>query len=284
MTTLQPLSLPHAFFLPTSAGVRFCLFHASQQKKTQGSVLYLHPFAEELNSTRRIAAQQARALAQAGFNVLQIDLLGCGDSQGDFSDATWQAWLQDAHQALQWLQEHANGPLWLWGMRCGALLATELAGTLTEAVHLLLWQPVGSGQQQLQQFLRLHAASQWLEAGNAKKQPPAHLLAQGQAVHIAGYTLSPALAEGLNAAKLHPPAHQNRGRLVWLELSARMDAQFSPASAAHLSTWRRAGWQVEEKMLHGPEFWQMVGLSEAHALIHATLHALVKGSECADAV
>jgi len=243
-------------------------------------VLYLHPFAEELNSTRRIAAQQARALAQAGYAVLQIDLLGCGDSEGDFSEATWAAWLQDGRQAIQWLREHSNGPLWLWGMRCGALLAAELASALAETVHLLLWQPINSGQQQLQQFLRLHTASQWLEAENSKKQSPAHLLAQGQAVSIAGYTLSPALAGGLSAAKLQPPFNQAAGRLVWLEMSARIGAQFSPAATAHLNTWRQAGWKTEEKMLYGPAFWQMVGLDEAPGLIHATLQALAKNGTC----
>lgn len=283
MTTLQHPCLPHAFFLPTSAGARFCLFHASQQEATRGSVLYLHPFAEELNSTRRIAAHQARCLAQAGFDVLQMDLLGCGDSAGDFSDATWEAWLQDAQNAVQWLREHGHGALWLWGMRCGALLAAALAGALAETVHLLLWQPVGSGQQQLQQFLRLHAASQWLEAGNARKQAPAQLLAQGQTVHIAGYGLNPALAKGLGAAKLLPPANHTAGRLVWLELSAHPGVQFSPASEAHLDAWRKAGWQTEEKMLQGPAFWQVVGLDEAPGLIHATLAALTKSDACADA-
>ena len=72
--------LPQAFFLPADGGQqRFCLFHPPQGTQHRGRVLYLHPFAEELNSTRRIVAQQARALAQAGYGVLQIDLLGqCG--------------------------------------------------------------------------------------------------------------------------------------------------------------------------------------------------------------
>lgn len=281
MTSSQPTPLPHAFFLPTDTGKRFCLFHVAQQTKAQGCVLYLHPFAEELNSTRRIAAQQSRALAQAGYNVLQMDLLGCGDSQGDFAEANWSAWLQDAHCALQWLQAHASGPLWLWGMRCGALLATELASTLTETVHLLLWQPVLNGQQQLQQFLRLHTASQWLENGNAKKQSPAYQLAQGQAVHIAGYTVSPALAEGLAAAKLQPPIRPAAGRLVWLELSARTAAELGPASAAHLNAWHMAGWQTEARMLSGPAFWQVVGTDEAPELLQATLQALSPASALA---
>ncbi|MBK8384562.1 MAG: hypothetical protein IPL11_02315 [Candidatus Accumulibacter sp.] len=41
------------------------------------------------NKSWRIVPLQARALATAGYAVLQIDLMGCGDSSGDFGDATW---------------------------------------------------------------------------------------------------------------------------------------------------------------------------------------------------
>ncbi len=48
-----------------------------------------------MNKSRRMAALQARAFAAMGFGVLQIDLFGCGDSSGDFSDARWDIWKQD---------------------------------------------------------------------------------------------------------------------------------------------------------------------------------------------
>ncbi len=269
-------ALPQAFFLPGDNGQRFCLYHPPQGSSPQGRVLYLHPFAEELNSTRRVVAQQARALAKAGYGVLQIDLLGCGDSSGEFADATWAAWLHDAQQARHWLLEQGGGPLWLWGMRAGALLAVQLAQQPQEGgdpTHLLLWQPVASGQQQLQQFLRLQAASQWL--GNASSgQTPAQALALGESVHIAGYTLSANLARGLGDARLTPPTAGPAGRLVWLEVSSTQPPQLPPASAKPLAAWRGAGWRVQAQSVNGPAFWQTVGTDDAPALIDATLAAL----------
>ncbi|HEY9209555.1 hydrolase 2, exosortase A system-associated [Acidovorax sp.] len=273
MSLVGRATLPQAFFLPTDTGLRFCLFHPPQGDARRGCVLYLHPFAEELNGTRRVVAQQARALAQAGYGVLQIDLLGCGDSEGDFADATWQAWLQDARLAHRWLQEHARGPLWLWGLRAGALLATALASELADPCHLLLWQPTLSGQQQLQQFLRLHTASQWLGTGNANGPPPAYLLDKDQSVDIAGYTLTPALAQGLAAARLQP-SQRLPGRLVWLELSAQAEPMLTPASVQQLALWRDAGWAVSALALTGPLFWQTVAHDEAPALLQATLDML----------
>lgn len=287
--------LPDAFFLPSATehtGQRFCLFHAPQGNPLRGRVLYLHPFAEELNTTRRTVAQQARALAQAGFAVLQIDLHGCGDSSGDFADATWSAWLQDAAQGYHWLSHNtsanananASSPAWIWGMRSGALLAAELAqrlqSTAPEAVNLLLWQPVISGQHMLQQFLRLHSASQWLGNGssNHNDPSPAQRLVQGESVAIAGYTLSPALAQGLGAARLQPPATASPARLVWLELSSQaapIPNAASPATTAALATWRTAGWQVHADTVTSPAFWQTFGIDATPALLHATQQALI---------
>ncbi len=74
---------PEAFFLPVANAQhsqRFCLFHPAQGRASGAPLLYLHPFAEEMNKSRRMAALQSRALAEHGYAVLQIDLLGCGDS------------------------------------------------------------------------------------------------------------------------------------------------------------------------------------------------------------
>ena len=57
-----------AFFLAAETamdGQRFCLFYPAQGHSIRGLVLYIHPFAEELNKVRRMAALQARSLAQA---------------------------------------------------------------------------------------------------------------------------------------------------------------------------------------------------------------------------
>lgn len=271
---------PHAFFLDAPhSGQRFCLFHTPRPGAPErGRVLFCHPFAEELNTTRRTVARQARALADAGFVVLQIDLLGCGDSSGDFSDATWSAWLADLQLAHAWLsdQQPATSPLWLWGLRTGALLASDLATRLPEPANLLLWQPFPSGQQQLQQFLRLHSAGQWLADKTTEKKEKgntlAEQLAQGQTVYIAGYPLNPLLAQGLAAAKMQPPAQHPPGRLIWLELGTQ--TAMSHATEKQLATWQQAGWQVTGQTVVSPAFWQNVETEAAPDLVPATLATL----------
>lgn len=260
-----------AFFLsdPASSNQRFCIHHAAQGPR-RGRVVYLHPFVEEMNKSRRMAALQAQALAAAGFAVLQIDLAGCGDSAGDFGDASWDAWVDDAVLAARWLGEHesADTPLWFWGLRAGALLATAAAARIDEPANLLFWQPATQGKLQLQQFLRLKAAAELAAGAKGVTEKLRAQLDAGEPVEIAGYMLAPALANGLAAAKLEAPARP--GRVVWLELSTQEPAELLPASQPALQRLRDAGCEVVAEVVRGPAFWQTTEIETAPALIDRT--------------
>ena len=258
---------------------RFCIHHAAAAP-LRGLVLHLHPFAEEMNKSRRMAAQQARALAQAGFAVLQFDLLGCGDSAGDHGDATWPAWLADTLWAARLLRERTaapHAPLWLWGHRVGALLAVQAAAALAEAGEpapgLLLWQPTVQGKTALQQFLRLKAAAEMLDGGaKGVTESLKRELAAGQAVEVAGYRLHPQLAAGLEAATLAPPPQP--ARAVWLEVAGGDAPELLPASRMAIERWRAAGWQVDAEAVTGPAFWQTTEIEDAPALLARGTQAL----------
>jgi exosortase A-associated hydrolase 2 len=143
-------------------------------------------------------------------------------------------------RATGWYAERAGKPLWLWGQRTGCLLANEAANRMKRPVNLLFWQPVLSGKQFLQQFLRLKAAAEML--GSDSKGVMERLrneLRQGDSVEIAGYLLSPALASGLEKAELLLP-HRS-GRVEWIEISSKTDGSLSPAAAARLTQWQAAG-------------------------------------------
>lgn len=268
---------PEAFFLPVADGQRFCLYHPPAGRP-RSALLYLHPFAEEMNKARRMAALAARQLAERGCAVLQVDLHGCGDSSGDFGDATWQGWLQDVCDARAWLGERCEAPLRLWGLRAGCLLAAEAAIRLDEPVGFLFWQPVVSGRQFLQQFLRLKLAGEML-GGEAKGVTAAlkRQLAGGQPVEIAGYTLSAGLTHGLEAAELRPPARASD--VLWLEVSMRDEAALPPASEKCIGQWRSAGCRVTAEIAPGPAFWQTAEIEEAPALSQATLAALAAATK-----
>lgn len=259
------------FFLPSERGQCFCLYHPPPDVGVvRGAVIYLHPFAEEMNKARRMAALQSRAMAAAGFAVLQIDLLGCGDSAGDFSDATWSVWKENVLLAYRWLRTQTLVPLTLWGLRGGCLLAASAAVDLPEKANFIFWQPAISGKLHWQQFMRLKMAGE-LASGTAKgiTEQLRRQLAAGEPVEIAGYTVSPALAKGLEAAELEPPACGAR-QVIWLETSMRDDATLAPVSQKRIEHWLMAGYAVHAKVVRGPAFWQTSEIEDAPELLATT--------------
>lgn len=272
------------FFLPCGEGQRFCLFYQAEGRLLQGHVLYIHPFAEEMNKARRMTSLQSRALAQAGFNVMQMDLLGCGDSAGDFGDATWQSWVDDVVQGCRYLQSRASRhspekppvPLWLWGLRAGCLLATQAAGQSGIACNFLFWQAPSLGQPLLNQFMRLRLAAglQGAQTQGVMKSMRQQL-DSGEPLDIAGYRLSAGLAQGLGQAALVPPALQGSSqRLEWFESSTLENASPSVVTTERFAHWKQAGFDARLHMTRGPAFWQSTEIEEAPALISATTAAM----------
>lgn len=265
---------PEAFFLPTVSGQRFCLFHQPDPlTAARGAVVYVHPFAEEMNKSRRMAALQSRAMAAAGYAVLQIDLHGCGDSSGDFGEASWESWIDDVALACDWLQQRSDADLWLWGLRTGCLLASAAAARMDTPSRLLMWQPVVSGKQFLQQFLRLKLAGELLGGdGKGLMERLREQLAQGESLEVAGYRLSPGLASGLERAELLPAAQTMR--VEWIELSGKPDGSLSPLASARIETWQSQGHRVRGHLVCGAAFWQTVEITECAALLDASILAM----------
>ena len=265
------------FFLKNGAGQRFCLYHRPAGA-SRGAVLYVHPFAEELNRSRRMAALQARRLAAYGYGVLQIDLYGCGDSSGDFGDARWDVWKHDLATAAAWLRERLEQPVTLWGLRLGALLALDYA---REARHplgpMLLWQPVGDGSSYLTQFLRLRTMGAKLGDESTTHPGTQELraaLQSGQTLEIAGYDLTSELAlaiDSLTAPEVMVPA----APVHWFEVVGTLGQGPGAATNRVAAAWRNHGADLQVHAVPGPPFWTTSEISTSPALLDATTTALL---------
>lgn len=279
MSVLSAVRPAEPFFLRVGDGQRFCLFHEPYPPaRCRGTVLYVHPFGDEMNKSRRMAALQARALAAFGFGVLQIDLFACGDSSGDFGNARWDIWTEDLVSARKWLENRAGGPFSLWGLRLGALLALDFARRQENTIDwIILWQPVINGEIFLNQFLRLQLASEILiHSGQRKTMGTAELrqqLGRGHSLEIGGYEISPPLAQaidGLRAAELSPGS----GNVHWFEIVAEPDRPMPSGGAKVVEKWRQEGLQPHVHLVPGLFFWATQEIAECPELISATISAL----------
>jgi exosortase A-associated hydrolase 2 len=198
-------------------------------------------------------------------------LLGCGDSSGDFCDASWDAWRGDVVHAVVWVRQRTSAPLTLWGLRAGCLLASNAAVDLQETPNFIFWQPVLSGKQHWQQFMRLKAAAE-LASGRGKEilDTLRQQVDSGESVEIAGYTVGNGLTRSLEKSELVPPYGQGV-RVAWFELTSRQDGRMAPASLRRIDQWRSAGYDVEAVQVEGPAFWQTSEIENAPLLLDSTL-------------
>lgn len=267
------------FFLSASPGKRFCLYHPPAGHSLQQAFIYLHPFAEEMNKARRMAALQAKALAAAGIGVLQIDLYGCGDSEGDFGDATWGIWKEDVTCARQWLLQKGFASVHFWGLRLGALLALDFVRDRKHEnapVKLILWQPVTNGKSFISRFLRLKLMSHLMsdeanEGGSV--QSLRKQLESGESLEVAGYMLSPALVSAIDTLKLSDMV-VNNSEIAWFEVSSEIERGLSSAGAAVVENWQRSGVEPKIVPVSCLPFWATQEISECTELIAATVEAL----------
>lgn len=266
------------FFLQVAGGQRFCLFHPPRGA-CRGTILYVPPFAEEMNRSRQTAALQARELAALGYGVLLPDLCGTGDSSGDFGDARWDIWKEDLRACSAWLAERFAYPPVLWGLRLGALLALDFACTSRQPVPaLLLWQPVASGEAYLTQFLRLRTFNAVL-ADNASEQTSTRALREalhaGETLEIGGYHLAPALAAAIDAL---PPLeqHQPPCPVHWFEAVGEGQG-LAPGAARVAQAWQDRHAALHVHPVHSPAFWAAPGIAAAPAWLAATSTLLREG-------
>ena len=233
----------------------------------RGTVVLLPPFAEEMNKSRRMCARMARCWAEDGWRVVRLDLYGCGDSGGEFRDATWSRWVEDLQTEVRRSIGETPGPLWLWCVRGGALFVEPIL-EVAPAAHVLLWQPVLSGAVHLQQFMRLRMAAGLFGAGKASSADatPAQQFAAGRSAEIGGYEVSAALAYGLQSAGLRSGTG-SRGRVVWLEVPSGEGASVSPATQRAVDAWRANGRDVCLELVPGAPFWQSTDIVENEGLL-----------------
>lgn len=266
------------FFLGEGDDARFCLLTSAAQPL--GTLLFVPPFAEEMNRSRRMVSLAAQAFAAHGWSVLQMDLHGCGDSEGDFGDASWPSWLRDLDRGHAWLQQQGHTRVALWSLRAGSLLVSDWLAQRDAAqpslpgLPWLCWQPVFNGAQYLTQFLRIRLGAD-LATSPQSSQVLGELrntLKAGEAISVGGYWLNANLAQSLGQSQLRPPP--SPGSMALLEVASGAQPELSPVASSWIAKAGATGQPVTACAVPGAKFWQSPEVETAPALITASLPSL----------
>ena len=234
-------------------------------------VIHVPAFAEEMNKSRAMISLQARSLADTGIAVIVPDLFGTGDSEGEFSAADWNQWKSDLKFLIQWVRDQGSHRITLWGLRLGCLLALDLVQQDSESIaEVLMWQPVLSGKLHMGQFLRLRMASSLMRGDTETvTQIRDHLLA-GHYIEVAGYQLSPAMfqqMEAVSAANMRIPSGMN---IRILEVVSSAEKPLLPVTLKQVDLWQESGAKSFGSSHQGDPFWMTQEIAYARALIEVT--------------
>ncbi len=230
-------------------------------------MVFVHPFAEEKKCSHRALVEAARAVVQEGWHALRFDLRGCGDSDGEFADATPSGWRADVEQALTFAaQETGVAELGLLGLQLGGALAAQIAEERPELACLVLWEPVVDGQRYVSLTMRRSALRKKLteHEGGTTASLGEETAEAGAEIDFDGYRVSEQMHEELAAVDLTGPKHY-RGPALVLNLTGRdrVSRQMAQLAATYP---RGTALAVRQEPI-----WAAVGLVDPTPTVQATV-------------
>ncbi len=267
-------------FIQARSGHLFVSVRRPAHDVTSSVVLLLPPFAEEMNKSRRLLTLQSQTLCEAGFAVAVFDAFGTGDSEGRFGEATIQHWQNDCQDVLEFLSTEGFTECIPLCVRFGALLLDHVLSVSPLAInHAILWQPVTSGAQSLNQFLRLQSAANMMnsESGPGVSDMQA-TLKSGGSVEVAGYELSADLFRQSQALKLDTLNLEKLRRIDWFAIAGSADSPMPAAATRHTQRWIEQGLSAHVKVIEGAQFWAATELVVVPELVARTTAAVTSGA------
>jgi hypothetical protein len=205
------------------------LAHGSNEDR---QVIIIPPFFEEMNFTRIFLADVARAMAERGTGSRLIDLPGTGESLRDLEDVDWQDWRDAARIAGETIAGRAGRKPHIVAIRGGALLSDAIDGLSSWSLA-----PI-PGAALLRDLRRTQLIS---DSWNNQ-----HTVDIEDKYSYAGYALSPAMHDGLNAAiepaspvphRTAPPDLHGSDGLLWRRAEPGRNQALSVALAEDIVAW-----------------------------------------------
>lgn len=227
------------FWLRNGTTRLFAIAHESARAPATDAFVFCHPLVEEKLWAHRVFVGFARSLASAGYAVLRFDLMGNGDSDGDFAEMSVETAMADVRCAVEEAKSRWPGArIHLLGLRFGATIAALVAERLSDIHQLVLWAPIVDGERYMQELLRTNLATQ-TAVYREVRYDRAELVEQmraGATVNVDGYAMgfplySQAAAIKLSGAK---KAHTGPCFVVQIERQAgRVAAELQQLKAGY---------------------------------------------------
>ncbi|MBL4589442.1 MAG: hydrolase 2, exosortase A system-associated [Alphaproteobacteria bacterium] len=263
------------YFLETAKGRLFVQSFVPDRPNGQ-VVIFVPPFAEEMNKSRRMMALLGHSLASKGVQMVILDLFGTGDSEGDFECADWATWLDNLQQLTDQLKEQKVQRIHLIGLRMGCLLIHDFMQRHSSGIgKVVFWKPVLSGKQMINQFLRLRIASSMMDGDKETAQSLRDELLKQGVIEVAGYGLSKALVLALDEKTMSAGEFSSTIEWYWFDVLASENQPVPLAATKVLQSLKDRGVAVYQQTIIGENFWANQEIAEVSELVSATSDVFV---------
>jgi exosortase A-associated hydrolase 2 len=203
------------FFFAVNGYRLFAMAHRPADHVTPVAVVVCHPYGEEKQLSYPVLTRWGRMLAHDGFPVLRFDSRGYGDSDGDIEEATLESQVADTLAAGRTARERLGAQKVAYlGLRLGGLVAGLAAERDPAAAGLVLWSPVVSGKQYVDEMIRRRLFGELLSKRRTTREQVLEELATAGQIEIEGNYLTRTFVDEMSAADLATAAGSFRGPVL----------------------------------------------------------------------
>lgn len=127
----------------------FAVVHRPISEKPYPMIIICSGFAGSKCGKNRLFVRLAEHLASLGMGVLRFDYRGCGDSEGNFQDQSFEDYVSDALACLNYVENHLNTDktrIGFLGRSLGGAISIIAAVRSKKIKSLALWAPLFSSE------------------------------------------------------------------------------------------------------------------------------------------
>jgi pimeloyl-ACP methyl ester carboxylesterase len=253
--------------IPSGEGRLAGMLHLPEGDARPTGLVLCAPFGDERKSAWRALTQLSRSVARAGWPVVRFDYRGCGESPGDFIQATLETRLNDIVAAGEYLERELGlEQLCVAGLRLGATLAAGAGAELPGCCAAVLIEPVPEGRRYFGRMLQRKKLRQSITSGQAEQDQG------GDAVDLDGYAVRREVLEELQGVELSLPEYHPIGSALLAQVSFNEKLRSETEHAREVL--EEGGVEVSLRTLVMEPFWSRIDITDTGPLDEAVVEWL----------